>query len=602
MFVLQNATRPFTGIPGLRIEPLEVATTRSPFDLSLFLRERDGKYIGYIEYSTDLFDRDRIERMAGHFQTLLEAIVADPDQSIATLPILTEAERHQILVEWNDTAADYPKDKCIHQLFEEQVERTPDAIALEFEDEASHLPRAQSEKPTSLRTHLVSLGIGPEKLVGICIERSIEMVVGLLGILKAGGAYVPLDPAYPKERLRFMLEDSQVSVLLTQAKLVEDGEWKPVLTKVEGMEDGDPRSSILDPRLKVVCLDRNRPMIAQQGSENPRIHIDSHNLAYMIYTSGSTGQPKGVQIEHRSVVNCLCSIGREINLSQRDSWLAVTTISFDIAALELYLPLIGGSKIIVANKDERIDPVQLSARLKFSGVTVIQATPSLWQVLVEPHWESRSGIKILCGGGVLSRQLANQLLERSSSVWNLYGPTESTIWSTMTKVTVADKPLSIGRPITNTLIYILDACLQAVPIGIPGDLYIGGDGLARGYLNRPELTSEKFVANPFNNNPNSRLYRTGDRAKYLADGNIEFLGRDDNQVKIRGHRVELEEIENILNRHPAVKESVIVARDRVPSGEKDLVGYVVLDKALATDVNDVRRFLTIQLPALMIPK
>jgi len=600
MFVLQNATNPFSGIPGLKVEPIELEVTRSPFDLSLFLREREGKYIGYIEYSTDLFNRDRIARMAGHFQTLLEAIVADPDQSLTTLSILTEAERHQILVEWNDTAADYPKDKCIHQLFEEQVERTPNAIALEFEDEQVTY-RQLNCKANQLAHHLVSLGVGPERLVGVCMERSIEMVAGLLGILKAGGAYVPLDPAYPKERLRFMLKDSQVSVLLTQAKLVENRGWR--------MEDGDPgflrlrsgEASILDPRLKVVCLDRNRPMIAQQGSENPRIHIDSHNLAYMIYTSGSTGQPKGVQIEHRSVVNCLCSIGREINLSQRDSWLAVTTISFDIAALELYLPLIGGSKIIVANKDERIDPVQLSARLKFSGVTVIQATPSLWQVLVEPHWESRSGVKILCGGGVLSRQLANQLLERSSSVWNLYGPTESTIWSTMTKVTVADKPLSIGRPITNTLIYILDACLQAVPIGIPGDLYIGGDGLARGYLNRPELTSEKFVANPFNNNPNSRLYRTGDRAKYLADGNIEFLGRDDNQVKIRGHRIELEEIENILNRHPAVKESVIVARDRIPSGEKDLVGYVVLNKASAADLNDVRRFLTIKLPEFMIP-
>jgi amino acid adenylation domain-containing protein len=608
MFVLQNATNPFRGIPGLRVEPIEIETSHSPFDLSLFLRERDGNYIGYIEYSTDLFNCDRIERLAGHFQKLLEGIVGDPDQPISRLPILNEQERHQILVEWNDTDAGYPQDQCIHELFEAQVERTPDAIALEFEDQQVTY-RDLNRRANQLAHYLMSLGIGPEKLVGICVERSIELVVALLGILKAGGAYVPLDPTYPEERLRFMLEDSQVSVLLTQEKLVEERRWKAVLSpsaalrinSVEGMKDGDPQSSILDRQVRIVYLDRDLPKTEHQSDENPTTHIDSHNLAYVIYTSGSTGKPKGVQIEHRSVVNCLCSIDREIDLSQRDAWLAVTTISFDIAALELYLPLTRGARIIVANKDESIDPVQLSARLKSSRATVIQATPSLWKPLVELGSESKSGIKILCGGEALSRQLADQLLDHSSSIWNLYGPTESTIWSTVAKVAAEERPISIGRPIANTLIYILDAHLQPVPIGIPGDLYIGGDGLARGYLNRPELTSEKFVTNPFNNNPHSRLYRTGDRAKYLADGNVEFLGRDDNQVKIRGHRVELEEIENILNRHPGVKESVIVARDRAPSGEKHLVAYVVLDKALVADLNDVRRFLTTKLPAFMIP-
>ena len=405
MFVLQNATRPFTGIPGLRIEPIEIATTRSPFDLSLFLRERDGKYIGYIEYSTDLFNRDRIERMAGHFQTLLEAIVADPDQSIATLPILTEAERHQILVEWNDTAADYPKDKCIHQLFEEQVERTPDAVALEFEDKQITY-RELNRRANQLAHYLISLGIGPEKLVGICVERSIEMVVGLLGILKAGGAYVPLDPSYPKERLRFMLEDAQVSVLLTMNKMVEDREWRPVLSpstklrvnSVEGIEDSDSQSVILDFRLAVVCLDQDAPIIERQSSENPTTQIDSNSLAYVIYTSGSTGQPKGIQIEHRSVVNCLSSIGKQIDLSQRDVWLAVTTISFDIAALELYLPLITGAKILLAGKAESIDSAELLARLKASQVTIMQATPSLWKLLLESGWEHKNNFKILCGG------------------------------------------------------------------------------------------------------------------------------------------------------------------------------------------------------------
>src|SRR6185503_10005959 len=276
MFVLQNATRPFTGISGLRIEPIQIETTRSPFDLSLFLREREGKYIGYIEYSTDLFDRDRIERMAGHYRTLLEASVADPDQSIATLPILTEAERHQILVEWNDTAADYPKDKCIHHLLEEQVERTPDAIALEFEEQRVTY-RELNQRANQLAHYLMTLGIGPEKLVGICVERSIEMVVGLLGILKSGAAYVPLDPAYPKERLRLMLQDSQVSVILTEQKLIEDREWS--------IDHGDSRSSIFHPGLQIACLDRDALSIAMQGSENPIVFTGSTNLAYVIYTS-----------------------------------------------------------------------------------------------------------------------------------------------------------------------------------------------------------------------------------------------------------------------------------------------------------------------------
>ena len=309
-FAFQNTVSPSLSLGGLHAEPIEINTGTSKFDLTLSLTERQGSLTGFFEYSTDLFERATIERMAGHFQTCLKAIVADPDQPIATLPILTEAERHQIMVEWNDTAADYPKDKCIHQLFEAQVERTPEAIALEFEGKEITY-QDLNRRANQFAHYLVHLGIGPEKLVGICVERSIEMVVGLLGILKAGGAYVPLDPAYPKERLRFMMEDAQVSVLLTQEKLVEDRGWR--------MEDGDPRSSILDPRLEVVCLDRDAPSIEQQSSENPSTQIDSHNLAYVIYTSGSTGQPKGVHIEHRSVVNCVSSIGSEIDLSQRDT-------------------------------------------------------------------------------------------------------------------------------------------------------------------------------------------------------------------------------------------------------------------------------------------
>ncbi len=591
-FAFQQTPPQSLSLTGVSTEPLEVTSNTSKFDLTLSLTERNRKLVGFFEYTTDLFESTTIERMATRYKTLLEAVLANPEQRIATLPILTDAERHQILVEWNDTAADYSKDKCIPHLFEEPVDRTPDAIALEFEDQQITY-RELNQRANQLAHYLITLGIGPEKLVGICIERSIEMMVGLLGTLKAGGAYVPLDPAYPKERLRFMLEDSQVSVLLTREKLVEEGGWR--------MDDGDPRSSIFDLRFRVVCLDRDSHLIAQQSSENPSSNSQARNLAYVIYTSGSTGKPKGVQIEHRSVVNCLTSIGKQIDLKQQDAWLAVTTISFDIAALELFLPLITGAKLVLSNTEESGDVTKLIGRIKTSRPSVMQATPSMWQLLFEAGWQCPAGFTILSGGEALARPLANRFLDSADSLWNLYGPTESTIWSTMARVTANETAISIGRPVDNTQIYILDAHLQPLPIGIPGELYIAGDGLARGYLNRPELTAEKFIRNPFSHDSTSRLYRTGDLAKYRADGNIEFLGRNDNQVKIRGHRIELGEIEGILNQHPSVKEAVIVARVCGSSEENELAAYVVGSHESAPTVAELRRFLQEKLPQFMIP-
>ncbi|HET7392425.1 MAG TPA: amino acid adenylation domain-containing protein, partial [Candidatus Binatia bacterium] len=469
MFAFQNTSVPALDLGELRSEAVEIDGGMTKFDLTVSLTDKENGLAGHIEYSTDLFNPDTIERMTRHFQALLEGIVADPDQSIATLSIMTEPERHQVLFQWNDTAADYPKDKCIHHLFEEQVERTPEAIALEFEDKQITY-RELNGRANQLAHYLIALAIGPEKLVGICVERSIEMVVGLLGILKAGGAYVPLDPAYPKERLRFMLEDADISLLVTQDNLVD-------LT----------RNSIFGTQCCHVYLDRDWPLITQTRSDNPT-GIESHNLAYVIYTSGSTGRPKGVQIEHRSVVNCLASIGRAIDLSEHDAWLAVTTISFDIAALELYLPLIRGARIILSSKAESNDSGQLLARMKVSRVTVMQATPSLWKMLLQNGWEKQHNLKILCGGEALSRELADRLLNRGSSVWNLYGPTEATIWCATHRVEAGAGLLPIGRPIANTRIYVLDSGRRPVPIGIPGDLYIAGDGVARGYLNRAELT------------------------------------------------------------------------------------------------------------------
>src|SRR5919106_1276504 len=331
MFLLQNAPRHVPTLPGLTVNRVNVDASVSKFDLTLGLAERDGKLTGFFEYSTDLFDGSTIERMAGHFQRLLQGIVADPDQPISTLPLLTEAERHQLLVEWNDTATDYPKDSCIHELFEAQVERVPEAVAVQF-DGKQLTYRELNSQANQLAHYLRRLGVGPEKLVGICVDRSLEMVVGLLGILKAGGAYVPLDPAYPIERLAFMLEGSQCFFLLTQQNTIEDGRW--------GTKDGDSQSSILDSQIKVVCLETAWEIIALENEQNPRSEVKSDNLVYVIYTSGSTGKPKGVQIPHRSVVNCLHSVRRQVGMTQSEILLAITTISFDIAASELYLPLI----------------------------------------------------------------------------------------------------------------------------------------------------------------------------------------------------------------------------------------------------------------------
>ena len=538
MFQLRNLPRRDVKISGLEVQPVQVDIGSAKFDLSLEIEDQPSGLFCRLEYATDLFDGATIIRMLGHFKILLKGIVTNPDQRISDLPILTEAERHQLLVEWNDTNRDYPNDKCIHELFESQAEKTPDAVAVVFEDKQLNY-RELNKRANQLAHYLTKQGVGPEVLVGICVERSLEMVVGLLGILKAGGAYVPLDPEYPKERLAFMLDEAQISVLLTQLKLLPQ---------------------FIDFKAHVLCLDKDWDKIAEERDDNPDNLAIAENLAYVIYTSGSTGQPKGVQIQQRSVVNLLCSTRQRPGLTDQDTLLAVTTLSFDIAGLELYLPLTVGAQTILVSREVASDGRRLVDRLGGSGVTVMQATPTSWGMLLDNQWEEGSQLKILCGGEALPKKLADQLLRRSSSLWNMYGPTETTIWSANCQVSAKWESISLGRPMDNTQTYILDANLQPVPIGVPGELYIGGDGLARGYLKRPDLTAEKFLPNPFSKEPGTRLYRTGDMARYLPDGNIEFLGRLDHQVKIRGFRIELGEIESVLSQHPAVQGTVVVAR------------------------------------------
>ncbi|MEM9004406.1 MAG: amino acid adenylation domain-containing protein [Cyanobacteria bacterium P01_F01_bin.86] len=585
MFALQNAPTGNLDLSDLAFEFISQESTVAKFDLTLSMTETEGTLLGEWEYNVDLFDPATIERMAGNFQTLLEAIVENPDCHIAELPLLSAREQHQLLMEWNNTQQDYPQDKCLYQLFEAQVAKAPDAVAVVFEGEQLTY-KELNHKANQLARYLQSLGVKPEVLVGICVERSHEMMIGLLGILKAGGAYVPLDPSYPQDRLNYMLDDASVEVLVTQQSLLD---------------------SLPVSKLNVVCLDRDWHSIAQQGSCNLNAQTTPDDLAYVIYTSGSTGQPKGVQVCHKSLVNFLQSMSCTPGLTQADTLYAVTTICFDIAALELYLPLVVGAKVIVGSRESITNgEVLLSALSKF-GVTVMQATPATWHMLLAAGWSNHYPLKVLCGGEALSGDLIRHILETGSQLWNMYGPTETTIWSTTTKIEASktenvtkEAIASIGRPIANTQLYILDPQFQPVPIGVPGELYIGGNGLAKGYLNRPELTQEKFISVSFKGLPSPAeiLYKTGDLARYLPDGNVNYLGRIDHQAKVRGFRIELGEIEVALNTHPQIQQTVVIARED-DNHIKGLIAYIVSSAPVTS--TQLRQHLKSQLPDYMLP-
>ena len=539
-------------------------------------------------FNTDLFEAGTIQRWLGHWKILLEAMAANPAQTISALPMLNESERRQLLVEWNDTKRDFPQAECLHQLFEAQAQHSPDAVAVIFEDQGLTY-RELNQRANQLAHHLKTEGVGPETLVGVFMDRSLEMLVGLLGILKAGGAYVPLDPNFPPERLKFILEDAGATVLLTQPSLLKTlPKVAPSANEAPGVQSA-----------KIICVDRAFTTFDNQSKINPDGAVQPHNLAYVLYTSGSTGKPKGVQISHRALVNFLTSMKREPGFAATDILLAVTTLSFDIAGLELWLPLVLGARVVITRADVAMDGRQLAAKLAESKATVMQATPATWRMLMEAGWVGDPRLKILCGGEAWSEELARQLLSRCGSLWNMYGPTETTIWSAATKVESPQVPL-IGRPIANTRFHVLDARLQPVPVGVPGELHIGGDGLARGYLNRPELTAEKFIPDPFSQEPGARVYKTGDLVRCQPNGRIEFLGRMDHQVKIRGFRIELGDVEAALHQHPNLSDLVVVAKEGV-AGSKQLVAYVVARQAPIPTAGELRGFLKEKLPDYMIP-
>jgi amino acid adenylation domain-containing protein len=584
MFVFQNnADRPLE-FEGLSINPIRIESENAKFDLTLTLSEKGGQLRGTLNYNTDLFDRSTIQRMTAHLRTLLEGIVANPDQRIGKLPLLTAAEKHQLLVEWNDTKSDYRKNKCIQEVFEAQVEKTPDSIALVFESRQLSY-RQLNDRANQLANHLKKLGIGAESHVGICMERSFDLIVGLLGILKAGAAYVPLEPTYPEDRLAFMLEDAQPKVLLTHARL------RDKLAVYGGT---------------AVCLDAEGDVIGHESRDNPSNETASSELAYMLYTSGSTGRPKGVMISHSAIVNHMHWMQDAFQFSETDAIVQKTPISFDASVWEVFAPLLAGSRLIVAQPQGHRDSAYLCRLIQEQGATVLQLVPSMLRLMLQDEaFTACTTLRLVfCGGEALPAELAQNFHARfgsGASLWNLYGPTEASIDATYweCKRDSEQAIVPIGRPIANTQVYILDANRNPVPIGVVGEIHIGGDGVARGYLNQPKLTAERFICHSFDGEPAQRLYRTGDLARYLPDGNIEFLGRTDNQVKIRGYRIELGEIEAVLTQNPAVRESAVIAReDR--AGDKQLVAYIV-PRESAPAISELRADLKAKLPEYMVP-
>ena len=599
MFSLQNAPQSSGNLSGLNIQnmPLPIGV-RARFDLEVNYWEVPGGLEGVWCYKTDLLEADTITRLAQHFQTLLQAIVANPQARISELPLLSPAQRHQLLVEWNNTQTDYPHDKCIHQLFEEQVERNPDAVAVVYEKEQLTYHELNC-RANQLAHYLRSLGVGADKLVGICLERSINMIVGLLGILKAGGAYVPLDPEYPQERLNFMLEDTGLSVVLTQEKLIDK-----LSDRLRGGFADSPDETLRDRKADIICLDSNWDTINQQTKQNPTTSTKADNLAYVIYTSGSTGQPKGVAVHHRAV-NRLVINTNYIDIKATDVIAQASNYAFDAATFEIWGALVHGARLVGVSKELAISPQDFAVFMRSQGISVLFLTTALFNQIAKEVPSAFNSLRhLLFGGEAVDPKWVKEVLKNGAPqrLLHVYGPTENTTFSSW--YLVQDVPedattIPIGRAIANTQLYILDAYLQPVPIGVPGELHIGGAGLARGYLNRPELTDEKFIPKPFEAG-GSRLYKTGDLARYLPDGNIEYLGRIDNQVKIRGFRIELGEIEAVLSQHKDVQVACVIVREDSP-GEKRLVAYVVPQKQVTLTISELRQFLANKLPGYMIP-
>jgi len=595
--LFQTSNKGFIDWEGLQVEPFVFEQYESQYDLLLEILEEESYLFGSFKYNADLFDEQTIARMAGHFQNLLEGIVDDPQQRVTVLPLMTKVELDQILVEWNNTTTDYPTDKCIHQLFEEQVQKNPNAIAVVFEQQKLTYSQLNS-KANQLAHYLQQLGVVPETLVGICVERSVEMVVGLLAILKAGGAYVPLDPRYPSERLAYMVADAQVSVLLTQQSLL---------------------TLLPEPPAQIVCLDSNARLWSDCSPDNVSSEVQPSNLAYAIYTSGSTGKPKGVAMSQGALVNLIHWQQHETVVGQGTKTLQFAPISFDVSFQEIFSTWCDGGTLVLVSSEVRRDPLALMEWLTDNQVErIFLPFVGLQQLAaVASECENLPPLREIVTAGE-QLQVTPELVEMMQRLpkcrlQNQYGPSESHVVSAYTLEGDADnwpRLPPIGRAIANTQLYVLSREQQPVTVGVPGELYIGGVGLANGYLNRPELTAEKFIPNSFDNSTATKLYKTGDLCRYLADGNIEFLGRIDHQVKVRGYRIETGEIEATLTQHPSVKETVVLATED-NLGNQSLVAYLVLETETTVSSNPevsetqtikkLKQYLQEQLPEYMLP-
>jgi amino acid adenylation domain-containing protein len=556
-FILHGGRKIGNRLGPIELEPFDLEWHATTSDLDVQMIESAGVLWGSLVFRPEVFEEADMRRLTGHFRQLLEAAVTEPSRPIAKLPLLSPEER-QAVAAWNATTRVWPDNATLPDLFERQAVQKGDAVAAYCGGQ--HITYAQLDQRANQVAHyLRDRGVGHETIVGIHMTRSLDLLAAVLGVLKAGAAYVPIDPAYPPERQRFLLEDSRAAIVLDDLEAARGFPCEPVPRQLTG-----------------------------------------ENLAYVIYTSGSTGQPKGVQVPHRALANALKSLRQEPGFTNEDVLLAVTSISFDIAAVELFLPLIAGGRVWIAPQSVSADGAPLARLLAESSASVMQATPATWRMLIDSGWQGTPGLKAWCGGESLPRDLANQLLDRCACLWNLYGPTETTIWSTVSSVKRGEGVVPIGRPIANTEIYVLDSHGQQVSVNVPGELYIGGAGLADGYLNHPELTERSFIASPIPEAANGRLYKTGDLVRYLPDGNLVFLRRNDNQVKLRGYRLELGEVESKLTEHPSVRAAVVTVREDT-EGDPKLVAYLLASPEQPPDPDTLRGFLKERLPAQMLP-
>ncbi len=574
------------GVPsaaGLHPEPIALETAASRFDLACEMSvDPFGEHVNQqranYEFSLDLFEPSTIARLHQHFEQMLLAFVDDASQRIGDVPLKSSASDSALLESWSFASMEHDRSQCTHHLFEAAAAASPDAPALTVADETFSYG-ALDRSANRLARLLKDQGVRPKDLVAFCLDRTADIPVTMAAAWKAGAAYVPLDPAHPQERVRYVVEDARAACVVT-------------LRRFASMFDAS--------KTRVVILDELQEALEALSHEPLSTPVDSSDLAYVIYTSGSTGRPKGVEVEHRNLVAFLDAMAREPGLEAGDVLLAVTTPAFDISGLEIWLPLTRGARIVMALRVDVIDGWRLGELIDMAGVTVLQATPATWRLLLDAGWKGKAGLRALCGGEAMPRDLAENLLGRVGELWNMYGPTETTIWSTACRVLEVGSGISIGRPIANTSVHILDANGRQVPIGVVGELCIGGEGVARGYRNRPDLTNEKFVVVDTVGKGHYRIYRTGDLARFRSDGQLMFVGRRDHQVKVRGYRIELGEIEAVLSSCPDVRECVVIVREDQP-GDQRLVAYLTVKGTNPFDAEAAKNILKERLPEYMTP-